>query len=420
MWLGFYSRYIADDFEFANAARELGVFGTCLHWYLDWSGRFSATFVLAGLGRCGPAITPFVPATILALWCSASYAVVRRLWCDAPPVAALTIALSFVYVCLDGGTDVFQSLLWQSGAVTYAVPLVVITLGLARVLANSDSRWRVYGEPAVLAFIVGGFSEIVALNMVAFSAISTIAAAGRLRRCACAALAGSVLALVIVAVAPGNGTRRAHFSPPSPTEELSQTVRSTSRFLAQTPASAGVGIVVILLASILARSSTSESVGPWRRAAVAMIIMAVAAAVITHFTPIHVGYGSPPSRALITPQFFIACAAVTIGRALNYKPPARIEAVLWSALLLTAVAGPLVASRRNAALVPDARVFAARWDDIVETLKRSPGKHVLVQAPPTVAGLSFISEDVDAWSNKSMARYFGAQSVARLTLTSRR
>jgi len=89
-----------------------------------------------------------------------------------------------------------------------------------------------------------------------------------------------------------------------------------------------------------------------------------------------------------------------------------LDAVLWSALALAIVAGPLLAAKRNADLVPNARAFAARWDDIEQKLLISKGKDVRVQAPAEVGGLFFISDDPNFWTNKSMAHYYGVRSLA--------
>jgi hypothetical protein len=411
VWMGFFSRYIADDFEFANAARGLGLVGAFTQWYSSWSGRFSATLLLTLLGRCGPAVAPFVPVSIVLLWICAASLAVRRLWPDAQPVAGLALAISFVYGCLEL-PDLFQSLFWQSGAITYALPLVILTFALARILTERTGRWRIYGEPAVLSFFAAGFSEIAALSMVAFSVIAAIFASGRLRRCACFSLSGAILALLIIAAAPGNGARRAHFSPPPLAEQISLTVKSTIAFLTDIPARSGLGIIVIALTAILAGTG-SRDVRMLRRAALATLVTAVASAAVAHFAPIHVGYGVPSARALITPHFFILCAVVAVGLLIGASQrSARLEAVLWSALVVAVAAGPLLAAKRNAELVPSSRAFAARWDNIEHKMLTSKGKDVRVRAPADVGGLFFISDDPSFWTNRSMARYYGVRSLA--------
>ena len=46
IYLGSYSRFIADDFCSAAIARSRGIIRGAHFWYLVWNGRFSANFLV--------------------------------------------------------------------------------------------------------------------------------------------------------------------------------------------------------------------------------------------------------------------------------------------------------------------------------------------------------------------------------------
>ena len=65
-YLGYFSRYIADDFCSAYQAGRLGILRAAWFWYLTWSGRFSASILDSIVGLLGPRAVPFlVPITIV-------------------------------------------------------------------------------------------------------------------------------------------------------------------------------------------------------------------------------------------------------------------------------------------------------------------------------------------------------------------
>jgi hypothetical protein len=67
-YLGTYSRFIADDYCSAGMAKRFGVLRAVWYWYLNWTGRYSASALDAVFGLLGPAVTPFVPAAVLFAW----------------------------------------------------------------------------------------------------------------------------------------------------------------------------------------------------------------------------------------------------------------------------------------------------------------------------------------------------------------
>ena len=52
--LGTYSRFIADDYCSAGMAQRFGILRAVWYWYLNWTGRYSASALDAGIRPSGP------------------------------------------------------------------------------------------------------------------------------------------------------------------------------------------------------------------------------------------------------------------------------------------------------------------------------------------------------------------------------
>ena len=66
-YIGFFTRYMADDYCSAAVAHASGLMGLQKHFYLGWSGRFSFNFAIGVLALLGFRVVPFLPAVALGL-----------------------------------------------------------------------------------------------------------------------------------------------------------------------------------------------------------------------------------------------------------------------------------------------------------------------------------------------------------------
>src|SRR5262249_15938464 len=67
-YLGFYSRYMADDFSPLKPIRTHGFVAAQIFWYRGWTGRFSFTSLYSLFALLGPTTPRFLPALLLTLW----------------------------------------------------------------------------------------------------------------------------------------------------------------------------------------------------------------------------------------------------------------------------------------------------------------------------------------------------------------
>ena len=55
-YVGFFTRYMADDYTTRRTVDLLGLLGAHTLWYMGWTGRFSFSFVISLLGLTGPRV----------------------------------------------------------------------------------------------------------------------------------------------------------------------------------------------------------------------------------------------------------------------------------------------------------------------------------------------------------------------------
>ena len=202
------ARYVGDDYYFAQGVRDRGFWGVQLHFYKTWSGRVASSFIQAALKFLGPWTAAALPAFILAFWVLGAWVLVHTV--DhrdrLPRTAKLALASSYVAINIFSAPNLFQTLFWQSGSPNYSVPQMLIPWLVATMVAKRSRRARHLGA-AMLAFFLAATSEPAVV--VCLLVLGTFALAHRSKRLAYVApLIGSVIALLVVALAPGNNVRQ--------------------------------------------------------------------------------------------------------------------------------------------------------------------------------------------------------------------
>ena len=112
--VGAFSRYTADDFCWAGTLRTEGFVQSNVHYYTNYSPRYSFTFLVNLTELAGPAIVPFLPTTAIALW------LVAVTWSFAQfrfnLLHASILAGAFILGTLQTAPDLAQSLYWRRQA----------------------------------------------------------------------------------------------------------------------------------------------------------------------------------------------------------------------------------------------------------------------------------------------------------------
>jgi hypothetical protein len=386
---GSLARWFADDFWTTAAVAIHGFAGAQSWWYEQWSGRFAFTFFMTALQLLGPRVAPWIiPLTIALLGM-----VLRRF-------LPLPVALAMTYGIVVATLDVPQSVLWQTGIVTYVFPLVLLVWWVGARANATDLRVH----DGIVPFAVAAFSEIGAVCTITFLGILFVV---RRTRAVGVALIASVASLTIVALAPGNAVRRALYPNRFPLGTVvAEAIEATALFFWNVFRFAGAPLIVVFLAALLFAPRLP------RRVVALAWTFAVVAALAAHAVTFAVLAESPPWRALVVPHAFLVAAIAASGTVVRVDL-ARWRGGILIVAILACIAGPVIHAVQRAMTIPAAYAFMRRWDALDARLRVIGRRNVVVlRAPGSVGTLLFIAHDPASRMNRAIAETYGLQSIA--------
>jgi len=457
-YMGGFARYIADDFCTLGTLRRLGFFGSQVNWYENWSGRFSFTFIVNLTQLAGPKLTPILPAIALVLWLLAVTCLTLRWqrWLRISRSIILAIILAFalsglvIFATLEGSPNVYQSLYWQTGMLTYTLPLILLTAYLGWLLLFADGlpdksrhSWAIPASGAV-AFVFGGFSEtfvsVQTALLIALFTLSTIMLRGKKRRQVNAfigaGIVGSVLAMLVIVLAPGNLVRRSLMPPsPDPLELIKKSLFDVYIFsvisFRRQPYIVVLSVILPALIGFLTFSERSLKKpfrkSDWVRWLCPLLVIPVLTAglILASIMPSEYAISSyPDDRVLIMPVYFLFLGLVlwglSIGSRVRSLAPIETRWVLSTAsLAFGLIACSLSVFGFNAArTITDeasgARQNAIAWDKRDNTLKNIVEEEGVPIAVPSLHHMGFLAEigyDPNEWINRCVAQAYGVDAV---------
>jgi hypothetical protein len=271
-----------------------------------------------------------------------------------------------------------------------------------------------------VTFVAGGLSETylipqnVALTL-ALLAIILLAPRGHIRGVVAAhvlaALAGGVLALLAVVVAPAT-TYRVGGSPAdfwlASSAAIATGAYQVVRLARYFP------LTVLLCLGLPALLSAGR-----QRIALRWFLLVSAGVAITlpfcYFPSFYAQNGNPPARSLIVPGTILIGYLLFTGYSLRVlihaiPEPARVAGAVVLAAFAVGVAATSLPQEALAA-----QQAAARWDTTDQEIRtsRDAGQaDVTVPPLPPYLGENFVTPDRKNWFNVCVARYYGVQSIA--------
>ncbi len=454
-YIGLSTRYNADDYCFAQLARSSGFLAAQGYWYTQYRGVFSHTAAISLAGIAGPRIVSYFPSIVLALWL---VGLTWSIWQFAlmiglrrPFIASLLLAEVVIFRTISATPNIVQSLFWQSGMFSYTAPLLLL-VGYVGFIAYKSRKWPFRTTPYSLVlsiafpFVAGGFSE----TYVAFQTGALFLAVGlallllrgeSFRRATFRLLlggfVGSILALAVVILAPGNAVRQANF--PSPPGMLSVLVHSadyTLRFVGIRYWFHDSGWLLYVVGpaflayTLYPQKNLVRSTPPGRPRWPELSMLALPPIlgfilIVCSFAPSVWGLSRiPPVRAQIVPEFILVCVQVLWGvvvgltlrrrGTLDRDVSMRYSIFACVLIIVLLVLGPLASARRILSLAPQFRAYASRWDDRdgeMHDAKLKGRQNLSVPALGYTGGLEDILPDPKFWVNYCFARFYGLDSV---------
>ena len=455
-YLGSYSRYMADDYTALTAVRMHGFLGVQITWYRAWTGRFAFTFVNSLVALLGPVTPRLMPGLLLTLWFAATVWAIYRLHSLSGRISWPRVVLFagfVIFATVETAPNVSQSLYWQTGALTYVAPFIPLSLyvgvlsgGMSARHKHSSYRFNL-SCAGILTFVAGGLSDAyvvlqtcgLILSILAVEIFAGVEFKSRIRGLLIAGLVGSLLALTIVAAAPGNSIRQTYFPKRFHGWDIFgvtvlYSVYFVGKLVLTHPTIVLASLTLPLLIVLRDRSHSDEPT--WNRLlcirllwmipiAVFLLIMCCTASSVYAISVML------PERARILLGFTFICGTVVWSRAAgeylagellakNRKIRQIISLVAMVALLLLTLS-PQISFFSTLGTREEARSFAADWnrqDLELKTAKQSGATDVTVRQIGDFqsrigkgASDLHLRTDPAFWINQTTADYYGLRSV---------
>ena len=400
---GTYTRYRTDDYCTAASLRARGYVDSQRFFRNGWSGRFSYYAIKHALESVGPITARAVPGALVALLAIAGIWTLRRI---ADPRLAFASGCAVAYATIDAAPEVFSAygpLLWECGAVTYLLPVVLIATWIGVVLRGAGAPPAVPPAPSpaaappiafLLMLVAGGLSETSLAAQLPLAAGAVILTRNR---AAIAGLAGTLVALAIMATAPGNAVRAATLPPPPPLGEAAMnTLALAYRYVGSHLFLDGAALLIVFVLGLLVTMP--------RRTALGVALTAAVAYVATCAPSAWALSSGPPARALAVSNFFLIVMLFALGAALR--------APKWTpALIVAAAVLPILSTIDVVRDLPRARVDAAHADTIDRLLRGQRGRDVVLRSRWALAE-RFATHDRRHWSNGCVSDYYQLVSLS--------
>ncbi|MCC7360185.1 MAG: hypothetical protein IT317_11945 [Anaerolineales bacterium] len=434
--LGRYTRYMADDYCMGYLAQAAGFFGAQRYWYMEWSGRYTYTF-LVGLAELFPGgLIPWLPGLVLAGWYAAlTWAATGLLRAAERPrrlaPAALLAGLTLTSALL-ALPNLTQSLYWRGGVLTYIAPLALGALlvgELVHLPAGGRRRGPGLGLIALTAFASSGFAEVYTVVQggalgLAILAVGMAARHGERGRRAWPLLLAALTTLtglLIVILAPGTRTRAADYAtPPGLGAVLHNSMVYTGWFLRDALTTRWFGWLLPLTLAAGAGALLAEAPAPRLRRPAVLTLLCLPPAVLAVLVAAYAAafYAIqylPPERVLVIHWAVVAAGSAAwgwlAGQTFASRLLTRSRAVRSGALAALVVGGSLLALEVVAgiqALRPERRLFAVNWQNFDAWMRAQPGTGPLtVTRLDNPAGIDSFSADPAFWTNRCAGLYYG-------------
>jgi hypothetical protein len=388
--------------------------------FVIYGGEVAAFDIWWG-GYTSPArlLVPVLPPLAIAGWLGALTWALSRAF---RPTTAFVLAALVAFATLQTTPDRPQSVYWQTGLLTYLLPLILATIFLGWALRRGRANWRL-AVSFLLTFVAGGLSETYLIPQnVGLTLACLTALRGRLPwKHFLAGLAGGVAALATILVAPST-TARVGGSP-------ADLWLASAAAVATAAVQAGQLVRHFPLTVLLCLAVPAILGGlgwlDWdargrRRELLVVTALVVLTLPFCYFPSFYAQNGNPPARSLIVPQALLLSWVVYAG--LFLRPPAakllaRGPALATSLALTLLAIIPLGAAVAAVPARAAAASYAVRWDEEDRTIRarRDAGARRLVVPPlPPNLGEEFVTSNPTHWFNSCVARYYGVDSIVAI------
>ncbi|HSE19880.1 MAG TPA: DUF6056 family protein [Pyrinomonadaceae bacterium] len=455
-YLGFYSRYMADDYAALRPIQSHGFFGAQIRWYQAWTGRFSYTFLNSLAALFGPAMPRVVPALLLTLWFAAAVWASYQIHALAGSISWPRVFLFpafIIFATLETAPNVSQSLYWQSASLTHVAPFIPLSLYVGLVSQGVGQRHKPFwcklnlACAGILTFVAGGLSDAytvfqscgLILSILALEIFAGAQLKSSVRPYLVVGLVGSLLALTILVASPGNSIRQGFFPRRlNGFDVLVVTIRYSVGFVGKlvfTNLLIVLVSVTLPLFVVLREFSVTDAPRWDRRVCIRLLLLTPVTVILLIIcctgASVYAISVMLPERARILLSLVVICGIVVWSRAAAEYVAAELHgisregkqiiSISATVLQVCLVISPLVSCFSIFTIREQARSFAADWDRQDARLKAAKQDGVADVTVPQIGDFQsrigkgpselHLRADPGFWINQVTATYYGLKSV---------
>jgi hypothetical protein len=444
VFLGTFSRLLADDFCYFANAKQLGILNGLVRIYTTWSGRFSTVSLIMVLEPLNKYIAQSFPGVIILAWLISLIALVvtvfEKIFGNIPRSLAWVFAALVLFLTCLIVPNRFQVLYWLNGSITYTIPLLTLTAlmywALKLFWRSSSPHPLTLALFCVLIFISGGFSETTAVLQFTVFLLSFVYSIfrqlPRRTRFVFGLAAGfSLLSILVFLISPGNHIRQALFpAPPGLFELVWLSIRYGLAFIFHTliayPVPFLFSIIVSMILAFLIMMTQPENDSHNRTCSRSLgfaggfIALGTVILIISTCVPsVYAQSAYPEARALIPGTYILILGVSSLsflsgiglfsnGTFTRWSKGKTFHYFLVTGLILACVY-PLRAGNSLNPEFKQAKKYASAWDTRSELVASSfsRGENRLeLKAINSQYGISELETDPGFWVNKCFSNYY--------------
>lgn len=428
---------------------KLGFWQAQWFQYISWSNRVTGMFLLSVSDLLGKSMIKYWTSLTILLWViGLTWAILKingLLRLQVPKWLVLLITEWIILFSILLAPQIYQSLFWRIGLITYTVPLVLLSFligiliqGYLKVKGNKGA-WIWLITAGFFAFLGGGLSEtylalqisLLVLGLLMLVIINNKEVLKIGSKPIGSALIGSLLSLVVVLAAPGNAVRQAAISAhPAFIEFVRMVITNTFLFIYISLKNNAFQMVLAFFAPLMfvyfAGIKMTLPVRPSSMVLVVLlspiILWVTLAAVMAPAAYATSSY--PDGRVLMDAGFifvvFLVTEGVLFGMVLQQLHDFAGETVPVKLRLLSAmfiffmIFYPLYDTYRSFRAIPEYQAFATVWDARDGRIKAAilTGSDQIVETSLVAPGhLEDISTDHKYWVNNCVTYFYGLSSI---------
>jgi hypothetical protein len=451
-YLGIFSRYYADDFCISSAFFTSGFWRSQIGLYTGWSPGFTGTFIQISSEFFGRPAIQIWPALLIVLWILAltwailQAAKVTRL--RVPASLGLLLAEAMVFFTILEAPQQYQAIYWRIGLVAYTLPLVFLAFLVGLIfnrLRKADTlrlSWGGSAACAALAFFAGGISITYVVLQTGLLALAFITVwlliRPPFRRNSLVllggALVGSLVALLVVALAPGNAVRLAAMPPrPQLFSFIRMAVTNSMIFIyISLKDNAFQNLLAVLVPMLITYTLYARDKGlPKLRPSsliLALLLIPIFSSLLVLAVCAPSAYAEssyPEGRVLIEARFITVFMMIAegalIGMSLSQlhlwagEPAPFYIQLIMATVFLVVILYPLYDARKSYLEIPFYRQRAVTWDAHDAIIRASLQQGILdvnikdsqARSFDEFSGLSDLTSDPTNWVNQCAADFYG-------------